>query len=279
MQAQLSDDILVLGGTGKTGRRVTERLRAGGRAVRVGSRRGDPAFDWQEPATWARALRGARAVYVSYYPDLAVPGAPEAIEQLVRTAQDAGVERLVLLSGRGEVEAQRAEQIVQDGNFDWTMVRCSWFAQNFSEGHFADQVAQGEVALPVDAVREPFVDAEDIADVAVAALTTPGHAHALYELTGPDAITFEQAVEEIAAATKRPIRFTPVTLEQYVTAMRDAGVPPDTISFVSYLFTEVLDGRNASTHTGVRDALDRDAGDFRAYARRTAEAAGFGVPA
>jgi uncharacterized protein YbjT (DUF2867 family) len=270
-------DILVLGGTGKTGRRVAERLRTAGHRVRVASRANDPAFDWERPETWGPVLAGARAVYVAYYPDLAVPSAPEAIERITHLAHAEGVERLVLLSGRGEDDALRAEEVVQGGQVPWTIVRCSWFAQNFSEGHFAEQIASGEVALPVDTVREPFVDADDIADVAVAALTMPGHERKLYELTGPRAITFAEAVDEIAAATKRPIRFTPITLEQYVTAMGDAGLPGDVVALISYLFTEVLHGRNTETRTGVRDALGREATDFRTYAQRASAAGEFAV--
>jgi len=166
---------LVLGGTGKTGRRVTERLRARDVAVRVGSRSGEPPFDWEDRSTWAPALDGAGRAYVSFFPDLAVPGAPEAIEELAERAISGGTRRLVLLSGRGEQEAQRAEDALQRSGADWTVVRCSWFMQNFSESFFLEQVLTGEVALPADSVLEPFVDADDIADVVVAALTEDGH--------------------------------------------------------------------------------------------------------
>ena len=197
---------LVLGGTGKTGRRVVERLAARGVPTRVGSRSGEPPFDWEDRATWAPALRGVGAAYVSYYPDLAVPSAPAAVGDLAALAVELGVRRLVLLSGRGEEEAQRAERILQEAGADWTIVRCSWFSQNFSENFMLDGVLDGVLALPVGDVREPFVDAEDIADVAVAALTEPGHAGQLYELTGPRLLTFAEAVAEIADASGRDVR-------------------------------------------------------------------------
>jgi uncharacterized protein YbjT (DUF2867 family) len=170
----------------------------------------------------------------------------------------------VLLSGRGEDEAQRAERALQASGADWTIVRCSWFAQNFSEGAFAESVAAGELALPVDSIGEPFVDADDIADVAVAALTGPGHAGQLYELTGPRLLTFAQAVEEIAAASRRPVRLVRIGVEDFT-----AQLPPDEVALLRFLFTEVLDGRNAYVADGVQRALGRDATDFTDYARRT----------
>src|ERR671911_1377324 len=182
---------LVLGGTGKTGRRVAARLDARGLPVRVGSRSGQPPFDWENLDTWAPALEGVESVYVSYYPDIAIPGAPEAVRSFAELAVESGIRRLVLLSGRGEEEAQRAELAVQQAGAEWTIVRCSWFSQNFSENYLLEPILSGEVVLPAGNVPEPFVDAEDIADVAVAALTEDGHAGEIYELTSPRLLTFE----------------------------------------------------------------------------------------
>jgi uncharacterized protein YbjT (DUF2867 family) len=151
-------------------------------------------------------------------------------------------------------------------------VRCSWFDQNFSESYFLEPLLAGELALPVDAVGEPFVDVEDIADVAVAALTEDGHAGRLYELTGPRLLRFEEAVAEIAAASGREIRYVPITLEQFTGAMEQDGMPPDLTALLAFLFGEVLDGRNASTADGVQQALGRPARDFREFARREAAA-------
>jgi uncharacterized protein YbjT (DUF2867 family) len=181
----MQDLTLVVGGTGKTGRRVAERLEVQGRAVRVGSRSGQPPFDWENRGTWEPALRGTAAAYLSYFPDLAAPGAREAVGALAELAVASGTRRLVLLSGRGEEEAQLAEEALRASGADWTIVRCSWFMQNFSEGYLLEPVLSGEVALPVGDVPEPFVDADDIADVAVAALTEDRHVGQLYELTRP----------------------------------------------------------------------------------------------
>jgi uncharacterized protein YbjT (DUF2867 family) len=263
---------LVLNGTGKTGRRIVERLEARGVPTRVGSRNGEPRFDWHDRSTWAPALDGVRAAYVSFYPDLAVPGAPAAVRAFAELAVEHGVERLVLLSGRGEPEAQRAEDEVRAVDPGVTIVRCSWFAQNFSEDFMAGSVASGVVALPVDGAREPFVDVDDIADVATAALTEPGHEGRLYELTGPRLLTFAEAVAEIAAASGRDIRFESISIEQYEAALAQHELPDDVVALLRFLFTEVLDGRNEHTADGVQQALGRPPRDFAEFARSAAAA-------
>lgn len=267
---------LVLGATGKTGRRVLERLTARELPVRAGSRSSDPAFDWNNRATWAPAVNGVRAVYVTYYPDLAVPGAADIVGDFAKLAVSNGARRLVLLSGRGEEGAVLGERAVQDSGADWTVLRSSWFSQNFSEGLFVDQVLNGELGLPVTTVREPFVDADDLADVAAAALTDDRHIGQLYELTGPRLLTFPEAVEEIARATGRQIRYVSLSPEQYARSLVEQNVPPEFVSLVQYLFAEVLDGRNAHVADGVQRALGRPPQDFTEYARRAAAAGVWG---
>lgn len=269
-----SKPVLILGGTGKTGRRLAERLEARNIPVRIGSRSGSPAFDWTDKAGWAGALEGVGAVYISYYPDLAVPGAAEAVDEFARLAVSHGVRRLVLLSGRGEPEAQRAEELVQASGADWTILRCAWFAQNFSESFLFEPVLAGEVVLPVGEVKEPFIDADDIADVAAAVLSEDGHLGEVYELTGPRLISFPEAVAEIAGASGRDIRFVRVPQDAYNAAMAEHGVPADLIWLVNELFTEVLDGRNASLTDGVQRAIGRAPKDFSIY---TAETTATGV--
>jgi uncharacterized protein YbjT (DUF2867 family) len=270
---------LVLGGTGKTGRRVAQRLSALGRPVRVGSRSGRPPFDWEDRATWAPALDGAGAAYVSYYPDLAAPGAVEATDAFARLAVGSGVSRLVLLTGRGEPTAELAEQTVRDSGAELTIVRAAWFSQNFSEDYLLEPVLAGEVALPAGDTPEPFVDADDIADVAVAALTQDGHAGQLYELTGPRLLTFTEAVGEIAKATGREVRYLPVSLDEYAAAAAAQGVPAEVVELLTYLFSEVLDGRNARVADGVRRALGREPRDFAVYARDTGASGVWDAPA
>ena len=261
---------LVLGGTGKTGRRVAQRLAARGLPTRLGSRSGAPPFDWEDRATWAPALQDVGSVYVSYYPDLAVPGAVETVGSFAELAVESGVPRLVLLAGRGEPEAELAEQAVRDSGAELTIVRSTWFAQNFSEDYMLDYVLSGEVALPAGDTPEPFVDADDIADVAVAALTKDGHIGQLYELTGPRLLTFAEAVDEIANASGREIRYVPVSIEEHAAAAAEQGVPGDVIDLLTYLFSEILDGRNARLTDGVQRAIGREPRDFSEFARDAA---------
>lgn len=264
--------ILVVGGTGKTGRRVAEKLAAKGHPVRATSRSGPFAFDWSNPIPEPDMLRDVQAAYVTYYPDLAVPGADRAIAAFTRAAVDAGIRHIVLLSGRGEAEAEISERIVQKSGANWTILRANWFCQNFSESHFRDGLLAGELMLPVGEVREPFVDAEDIADVAVAALTEVGHAGKVYELSGPRALTFTEAVHEIAGACGRDLRFTTVPFEGFADALRTQQVPEDLIDLLRYLFGTVLDGRNAAPTNGVQQALGRLPRDFADFARDAAAA-------
>jgi uncharacterized protein YbjT (DUF2867 family) len=265
-----SKPTLVLGGTGKTGRRVVARLEARGLPVRVGSRSGEPPFDWQNRSTWGPVLRGVDSAYVSYYPDFVVPGAVETVGSFAELAVKRGVPRLVLLSGRGEPEAEQAEQAVRDSGAELTILRSTWFAQNFSEEYGREYVLGGEVALPAGEVPEPFVDADDVADVAVAALTEGGHVGQLYELTGPRLLSFADAVAEIARATGREIRYTPVPIEDFAAAHAEQGVPEEVIEMLEYLFGEVLDGRNAHLADGVERAVGRAPRDFSDYVRDAA---------
>jgi uncharacterized protein YbjT (DUF2867 family) len=261
---------LVLGGTGKTGRRVVEQFAARELPTRVGSRSGEVPFDWEEEATWAPALRDVGSVYVSYYPDLAVPGAVAAVRSFAELAVESGVRRLVLLSGRGEPEAERAEAAVRDSGADLTILRSTWFMQNFSEDYMLEHVLSGEIRLPAGDVPTPFLDADDIADVAVAALTEDRHAGQLYELTGPRSLTFAEAAAEIAEATGREIRYVPVSLEEHAAEAAEHGVPAEVVELLTYLFSEVVDGRNANTTDGVQRALGREPRDFRDFARDAA---------
>lgn len=266
--------ILITGGNGKTGRRVAETLAKMGVPTRLSSRSTTPAFDWNDESTWQGAVEGTSAIYLVYQPDLCVPGAKEAIAKLAGLALEAGAGRIVLLSGRGEVEARASEQALIDSGADWTIIRSAWFNQNFSEGMFMDMVMAGEVALPVSGVREPFIDTDDIADIAVKALTEDGHVGRLYEVTGPRLLTFAEAVGEIAQASGRDVSFRTISHEDFIAGAESMGLPKDILWLLDMLFTETLDGRNESLTDGVQQALGRAPKDFSHYVRA---AAGSGV--
>lgn len=261
---------LVIGGRGKTGRRVAQRLRDQGVPTRIGSRAAQPPFDWDDPATWPAALREVRRVYLTFYPDLAAPGSAAKVGALARLARSHGVERLVMLSGRGEPEAQRSEHAVRDAFAAATIVRSSWFAQNFSESFLLESVLRDEIALPAGQAAEPFIDADDIADIAVAALTDDGHEGRVYEVTGPRLLTFAEAAEEISTATGRDIRYHQITPEQFATELLEEHVPADVVRLLVDLFTVTLDGHNGYVTDGVQQALGRQPRDFRDYARDAA---------
>ncbi|TDC23511.1 NmrA family transcriptional regulator [Streptomyces sp. 8K308] len=266
-----NNDVLILGGTGKTGRRVA-RLLPG---ARVGSRAGAPPFDWTDRATWEPVLTGVRAAYLAYYPDITVPWAAEVLGALAERATRAGVERLVLLSARGLPAAEPAERAVREAGTGWTILRASWFCQNFSEEFPVTGVRErDEVLLPAapDTV-EAFVDADDIAEVAAAALTRAGLDGRILELTSARALTLAESAAELSKAAGREIRYREVAPEAYAAHLTaEVGLSPEEAGMLAELFREVLDGRNAAVTGDVAEVLGRPARDFADYARETASA-------
>lgn len=264
--------ILILGGNGKTGRRVVQLLnKENDVVVRIGSRTETLPFDWENPETWLAVLNGIEIVYITFQPDLAIPSAPETILNFTTLATENGVKKMVLLSGRGEKEAQVCEEIVKKTAKNWTIVRASWFNQNFSESIFLEPILAGYVALPKSEVPEPFTDADDIAAVVAEALLNEDHNKKVYELTGPRLLNFELAITEIAKITGRKITFQALSLEEYISMLRQYQIPEDEIWLINYLFSEVLDGRNSSITNDIEKVLDRKATDFTDYVLKTAQ--------
>ena len=269
--------ILVTGATGKTGSRVAAKLAELGHEIRLGSRRAEIPFDWNEPQGWGAALKDVKAVYIAYSPDLAVPGAVELMTRFVEATKQAGVARLVLLSGRGEEEAQACEAIVLNSGLEASVVRASWFNQNFSEGGFADMVQAGQITLPGADVVEPFVDVDDIADVAVAALTEDGHAGEIYEVTGPRLLGFADLAAILSKAAGREIAYIPIPHTDFLDGLKAQGAPGEVVWLMDYLFSTVFDGRNAQVCDGVERALGRQPTDFETFAARAAAAGAFSI--
>lgn len=267
----MKSNILVIGGTGKTGRKVVQKLQARQQNVRIGSRGANPPFDWQDPETWPGAMEGMEKMYVTFQPDLAVQGALDAIEALTKQARRSGIQKIVLLSGKGEKEAELCEQVVIHSGLDYTIVRASWFNQNFSESFFLDPILAGHVALPQAEAKVPYVDTDDIADVAVEVLMNDRHNGQIYELTGPRLLTFPEVVREIAQATGRTIHFTPISLSAYSKMLEELQVPADYIWLINYLFTEVVgtEGNDLVTND-IEKVLGRKPKDFSEYVRETA---------
>lgn len=268
----MNSNILIIGGTGKTGRRVVEQLQKKGIQPRIGSRQATPCFDWDDKNTWIESLKGIEKMYITYYPDLAVPGAKEAIESLTYLAKELGVKKIVLLSGKGEVEAEACEAIVKNSGVEYTIVRASWFNQNWSESFFLDPILSGEVALPMSNVLIPFVDANDIAEVAATVLLDNNYNGKTIEVTGPELITFKDIIHTISTVTDRNLNFHEITLEQYIEGMRQMQLPEDVIWLIEYLFSNVLTNpNNQKISNDIEQVLGRKARTFLEYAKETAE--------
>ncbi|MEZ5346510.1 MAG: hypothetical protein R2681_13250 [Pyrinomonadaceae bacterium] len=259
--------IFVTGGTGKTGSRIVRGLKEKGVPVRIGSRSASPSFDWRNESGWDDCFENVESAYISYTPDLAVPGATDSIQSFVEKAKQHGVRKLVLLSGRGEEEAQACEKIVQESGLEWTIVRASWFDQNFSEGAFVEMVRSGQITLPAGDAMEPFVDVDDNAEVALAALTGSGHSGEVYEVTGPRLMNFSDVASDLSKATNRSIEYVQIPHEAFVGHIRESGAPKEVVWIMDYLFSTVLDGRNSFVTDGVQRALGRAPKDFSDYAR------------
>lgn len=268
MQTQ---SILVIGATGKTGSRIAKSLEDKGHSVRRGSRSAPIPFDWNKPETWGPALDGISAIYISYFPDIAFPGAVEQVEEFTALAKQIGVGKFVLLTGRGEYHAERAEEVVRNSGVAFTIVRAAWFAQNYSEGALFDPVMAGVLPMPGGDIREPIVDVDDIAEVAVAALTEKGHEGELYEVTGPRLMSFNEMAQELSNAIGRPVQRLPISFEEFHSelARTNGAMIADVITEIA---RETLDGRNASVADGVNRALGRPPRDFTDFAQDAARA-------
>ncbi|MFK8001580.1 MAG: NmrA family transcriptional regulator [Polyangiales bacterium] len=260
---------VIVGGNGKTGRRVAERMRSLGAPVRTVSPSADVPFDWNDELTWAPALHGAGALYLTYHPDLAVPSAADHIRRVSRLAVEIGVEKIVLLAGRGEPQVHPAETAVRESGAAWTILECAFFMQNFTEGVLAPD--GDTIAFPAGDIREPFLDCDDIADVVVAALTDDVHNGQTYELTGPRLMTFGEATMALSGAMGRPLRYLPVTFEQYAKGLSEHFTPP-VVEFFIELFRFLLDGHNATLTSDVERVLGRPARDFNNFALRAVKA-------
>ncbi len=261
---------LVIGGHGKTGKRVAERLAAAGRAARVVSRSTDVPFDWHDESTWVTALAGTSSAYVTFHPDITVPGALEILSSFAVTAGENGVDHIVLLSGRGEAQAEACEVAVAASGVKTTVVRCGLFAQNFSEGFLVGDVHAGLIALPAGEVTEPIVDIDDVADVAVAALLGQIPTGRVYECTGPELLTFHDIAVDLSKATGRTITYLPVGTQEYTVAATEAGVPADVAEMLGELFADIFDGHNSSLASGIQEALGRPARTFADFASQAA---------
>jgi uncharacterized protein YbjT (DUF2867 family) len=270
--------ILVLGGTGKTGRRVVEQLGARNRRVRVASRSSRQTFDWYDESTWSAAVAGSHTAYLA--PPVGPTGLAKAGEFIKQAAAE-GLRRVVLLSGRGVGSPGREfavyesslelEHAVKVSATDWTIVQPSWFAQNFSEDFLYEGVLAGEIRVSAGAGAEAFIDVEDIAEVVTAALTDERHTGQTYALSGPRTLTLAQAAAEIAAASGRPVEYVDLEPDQHVAELVEYGVPVEDAEAVRDLFAVIRNHRSEYVSEGVQQVLGRAPRDFGDWARATAK--------
>jgi uncharacterized protein YbjT (DUF2867 family) len=271
-------NIGVIGATGKTGYRVSQRLKEMGIAVRDLARNTSPGFDWTERSNWAEALKGLDSLYVTYHPDLAVPQAQADIEHLLSVAQSQHIEHIVLLSGRGEDGARAAEVLLEESGVAWNVVRASWFMQNFSESFMLDGVLERNLVLPQPKASEPFIDVDDIADVAVAALIDPSLRNQLFEITGSEILSFDECMEVISEEIGEHVELTVVPLDAYLEAGKAAGMTDDMAWLIQELFSQVLDGRNEYTTSTIEQVLGKPARTFRNYVKSVAKTSVWKAP-
>ena len=268
-------NFLILGGSGKTGRRIASRLTSAGHTVHTAGRTsGDVHLDLDDPDTHRSAFDGIDAAYL-LEPSLdAGDRNPPRMAALVDAAVAAGVSRLVLLSAPGADSETHplhtTEQAVRRSGLTWTVLRPGWFSQNFSEAFWLPSVRSGTLALPAGDRGVAFIDAEDIADVAVAALTEDRHAGQVYELTGPRALGFGEAAELIAAASGRPLRYVAVTPEAYQEQQIANGVPPEAAARMADLVARGSTGAFEGLTDGVEKALGRAPRRFEDFATAAA---------
>lgn len=263
----LIEQVLVIGASGKTGSRVIDRLKdiLPETKIKAASRHSQVKFDWQVRETWFPALRGISHIYLTYYPDLAIPASVDDIQAFCDLAIKRNVKHITMLSGRGEPAAQQCEDILMSSGLNWNVVRASWFNQNFSDGFFKAFIEAGTIALPVEHVTEPFVDLDDVADVVAKTIVDASLQNQLIEVTGPELLSFKDISESFSALLGRDVHFQTVTQIEFDTMMREAHAPEDVIQLLGFLFTEVLDGRNQYLADGIQRVLGRPAKNFSAY--------------
>jgi uncharacterized protein YbjT (DUF2867 family) len=272
--------ILVLGATGKTGRRLLPFLTARGATVRAASRQpGEDRtrFDWNQPDTYDPALIGADAIYL-VPPDLIEEATPIVAPFLDRAVR-AGVRRVVLLSSMG-VEfpnegpgsgRDRLEQLVKASGMEWTILRPGGFNQNFSEGFLLPGILHaGAIATATGDGAVAFVDADDIAAVAAAALTEDGHQQATYVVTGPEALTFADAAAIIGSAAGRPIAHRQISSADLTQILIRAGLPANYAAIVVGNQEAIRDGLGARVTDVVARVTGRAAIPFTRYAAQAA---------
>lgn len=266
----MNTNILVIGGGGKNGRRVVEKIKNKGGSIFSTTRIKEKAdehtrfFDWNHPATYYPALENIDKVYI-VHPDTSMPQAYDQISELIEAMTKQKVSKAVLLSGRGQESVEKCEKVLMDSSLQWVIIRSAWFNQNFSEGHFLHGIKSGEVTFLAGTVKEPFVDLEDLSDAVVEVLLHEKYNKKIYEVTGEELLTFEEAVKRIGLAIGRQIKYNAVDKNKYFEGLINAGLNTHVAQHLVWTFDEILDGRNQNTGDGIQKILGRKPKSFLEY--------------
>ena len=265
---------LILGGTGKTGRRLGQALTSAGHVARLASRHSAVRFDWHDQSGWPEALRGADGLFI-VGPGSATDWSPLLTDLLAAAAAN-GVARAVLLSARAveflpDGAVARAERALRAGPLPWTILRPAHFAQNFTEAMFAS--SDGRILAPAGTGAEPFIDVQDIAEVAAAVLAGGTFDGMTLELSGPEAVSFTEAAAILAAVSGTPVRYADESEEDHVGRLRASGTPEGYIRWRMAMLGAIKRGDDAYLSDGVQQVLHRPPASFRAWAQREVPAA------
>ncbi|HVE84256.1 MAG TPA: SDR family oxidoreductase [Myxococcales bacterium] len=275
--------ILVTTPNGKVGQEVVKLLLEARAPVRVAAHtleRGQEAFpgaevavlDYEDPATFAPALEGVAALY------LASPATSQADPELalIDAAQAGGVQRVVKLSAMGvesapdEVPLRAVEKRLQGSGLQWTLLRPTWFMQNFVTLH-APSIQGGTLLEPAGESRLAFIDARDIAAVAVQALTSDGHHGQAYALTGPELLGRQDVAERIGRVLGKDIRYRSCSDQEFHQLMRPY-LPESYIQLLLALYADLRSGGDGPVTQDVRKVLGRPPIPFDQFARDHREA-------
>lgn len=260
---------LVTAPNSKTGRRVVELLQNANMLVRIASRSTRIKFDWEDTNTWQQAITGVDCAYIILPPNLAFANMAARLQMFVQLCEKNELRRLVLLTGRGEAESEKCEAVLLQSSIASTIVKTSWFSQNFSEGIFLESILNGEVVVPVSGVKEPFIDVNDIAEVVYRSLLDESQNNHVYELTGPDLLSFKDVADMFSEKLNTNVNVTYIPLETYLTELANLGLSHEEIKLTRYLFEQLLDGRNEYITSDLRDLLARDATSFQQFIDNT----------
>lgn len=275
----MAGKVLVLGATGNVGRPLVTALLAKGEAVRAASRSGKPVegaegvvFDYADPATIGPAFEGVDRAFI-----MAPAGTVDPKGSLLPVVEAAIARKVkvVFLSVFGAdmddaIPYRQVELALERSGIPFVALRPNWFADNFHTFWKAG-LNHGVIALPAGEGKTSFIDARDIAASAAAALTTDRFDGQAFALTGPEALNYGEAAAVLSQVIGRPVTYTPVDDDTFVSILTGAGVPQDYARFLASIFVPVREGWTGAVTDGVATLTGTAPRSLEAYAKDHAE--------